>query len=129
MDEEQLKEKKKQRLMKAGYDARLRARAEKLKEREERAAEIKREEEERNRDPVKWASNLRQAHQVNDSTILTLIKRYAKDLSNKLRERKKRKAALNDRESAASQARMKNITSLASDERVGRKKRKVANGD
>lgn len=45
-----------------------------------------------------------------------------------MRDRKKRKAALNDRKSAASQARMKNITSLASDERVGRKKRKVTAG-
>lgn len=50
------------------------------------------------------------------------------ELSLKLRERKKRKAALNDRKSAASQARMKSITNLASDEKVGRKKRKVANG-
>jgi actin-related protein 5 len=64
LDEEQIKEKRRQRLMKAGYDARVRARAEKLKEQEERAAEIKRDEEERNRDPVKWAANLRQAHQV-----------------------------------------------------------------
>jgi actin-related protein 5 len=50
--------------MKAGYDARLRARAEKLKEQEERDAELRREEEDRGRDPVKWAARLRQAHQV-----------------------------------------------------------------
>jgi actin-related protein 5 len=64
LDEDQIREKKKQRLLKAGYEARLRARAEKVKEREERAAELKREEEERNRDPVKWVDNLRQSHQV-----------------------------------------------------------------
>jgi len=114
LDEEQIKEKKRQRLMKAGYDARVRARAEKLKGQEERAAELKREEEERNRDPVKWVDGLRQSHQ---------------ELSLKLRERKKRKAALNDRKSAASQARMKSITHLASDEKQGRKRKKIANED
>lgn len=50
--------------MKAGYDARIRARAEKLKGQEERAAELRREEEERNRDPAKWVNGLRQSHQV-----------------------------------------------------------------
>lgn len=47
---------------------------------------------------------------------------------NKIKERNRRKAALTDRKSAASQARMKNIAHLAADERVPKKRRK-ANGD
>jgi len=47
----------------------------------------------------------------------------------KIKERSRRKAALTDRKSAAAQARMKNITSLATDERVPKtKKRKVGGG-
>ena len=48
-------EKKKQKLMKAGYDARERARREKEREREEKEAEERREEEERNQDLSSWA--------------------------------------------------------------------------
>ena len=64
LDEEQLKEKKKQKLMKAGWDARERARKEKEREREEREAEEKREEEERTQDLHGWASKLRKEHEV-----------------------------------------------------------------
>jgi actin-related protein 5 len=45
---------------------------------------------------------------------------------NRIRERTRRKAALSDRKSAAAQARMKSIANLASEEKVGRKKRKAA---
>jgi len=44
----------------------------------------------------------------------------------KMKERRRRKAALSDRKSAAAQARMKNIASLAADERVSKKKGKQA---
>lgn len=64
LDEEQLKEKKKQRLMKAGYDARERAKREKEREREEREAEERREEEDRDRDLAGWASKLRKEQEV-----------------------------------------------------------------
>jgi len=48
---------------------------------------------------------------------------------NKIKERNRRKVALTDRKSAAAQARMKNITSLATDERVPKtKKRKTGGG-
>jgi hypothetical protein len=47
---------------------------------------------------------------------------------NKIKERGRRKAALSDRKSAAAQARMKNIASLAADERVSKKKRKAGAG-
>lgn len=46
----------------------------------------------------------------------------------KIKERERRKAALSDRKSAAAQARMKNIASLAADDRVPKKKRKAGAG-
>lgn len=47
----------------------------------------------------------------------------------KIKERSRRKAALTDRKSAASQARMKNIANLAADDsRVPKKKRKLNGG-
>ncbi|PSS06632.1 hypothetical protein PHLCEN_2v3588 [Hermanssonia centrifuga] len=114
LDEEGLKEKKKQKLMKAGYEARERARKEKEREREEREAEERREVEERERDLEGWASKLKQEHE---------------SIMSKIKERGRRRAALNDRKSAASQARMKSIANLAADERVPKKRRKVGGDD
>lgn len=64
LDEEGLKEKRKQKLLKAGYEARERARKEKEREREAKEAEERREEEERERDLEGWANKLRQEHEV-----------------------------------------------------------------
>ncbi|OJT07940.1 Actin-like protein arp5 [Trametes pubescens] len=114
LDEDGLKEKKKQKLLKAGHDARERAKREKEREREEREAEEKREVEERDRDLSGWASRMRKEQE----TIMTRIK-----------ERNRRKAALNDRKSAASQARMKSIANLAADDRVPKKRRKAGGED
>ncbi|GJE94232.1 actin-like protein Arp5 [Phanerochaete sordida] len=114
LDEEGLKEKKKQRLMKAGYEARERARKEKEREREEREAEGRREEEEREQDLEGWATRLRKEHET---------------IMNKIKERGRRRAALSDRKSAAAQARMKNIANLAADERVPKRKRKTGSDD
>ena len=47
---------------------------------------------------------------------------------NKIKDRSRRRAALTDRKSAASQARMKNIAHLAADERVPKKRRKANGG-
>jgi len=47
----------------------------------------------------------------------------------KIKERERRKAALSDRKSAVAQARMKNIASLAADDRVPKKKRKAGAGE
>ncbi|KIP05326.1 hypothetical protein PHLGIDRAFT_74446 [Phlebiopsis gigantea 11061_1 CR5-6] len=113
LDEDGIKEKKKQRLLKAGYDARERTRKEKEREREEREAGERREEEERERDLESWAGKLRKEHEG----IMTKIK-----------ERGRRRAALSDRKSAAAQARMKNIANLAADERVPKRKRKTGGG-
>ncbi|KAI5983595.1 hypothetical protein EDD15DRAFT_2178839 [Pisolithus albus] len=114
LDEEGLKEKKKQRLLKAGFEARARARREKEKEREERKAEERRDEEERENDFEGWAGRLRKEQEA---------------IMSRIKERERRKAALSDRKSAVAQARMKNIASLAADDRVSKKKRKAGAED
>ncbi|KAI3615652.1 chromatin remodeling complex subunit [Moniliophthora roreri] len=114
LDEEGLKEKKKQKLLKAGFEARARARKEKEREREEKEREEKKEEEERDADLGAWSRRMRQEQE----TLMARIK-----------DRAKRRAALSDRKSAAAQARMKNIANLASDERVPKKKRKGGGED
>jgi actin-related protein 5 len=64
LNDDQLKEKRKQRLLKAGFDARLRARKEKEREKEERDAEAEREREERERDLEAWSTRLRRRYEV-----------------------------------------------------------------
>ncbi|KAG2023710.1 chromatin remodeling complex subunit [Coprinopsis cinerea AmutBmut pab1-1] len=114
LDEDQLKEKRKQKLMKAGWEARMRARKEKEREREEKAREEQREEEERQADLDGWARNLRQQQEA---------------LMTKIKDRNRRKAALSDRKSAAAQARMKNIANLAADDTGAPRKKRRANGE
>ena len=80
---------------------------------EERAASERKEEEERIADPSAWVARVRTEH----ASVMERIK-----------ERNRRKAALGDRKSAASHARMKGIASLAADERVGKKRRKGGGG-
>lgn len=74
MDEEGIKEKKKQRLMKAGYEARIRAKREKERDREEKEAEDKKEEGERERDLGEWASKMREEQEVGELLISALGK-------------------------------------------------------
>ncbi|KAF4605659.1 Nuclear actin-protein involved in chromatin remodeling [Pleurotus pulmonarius] len=114
LDEEQIKEKKKQKLLKAGFEARARARKEKEREREEKEREGRMDEEERLNDPSAWARQKRHEHE----TLMTRIK-----------DRARRRAALSDRKSAAAQARMKSIANLAADDRVPKKKRKAGGED
>jgi actin-related protein 5 len=64
LDEEGLREKKKQKLLKAGFEARLRTKAQKEREREERDAEERREAEEREGDPAGWAGRMRKEQEV-----------------------------------------------------------------
>lgn len=132
LDEDQLKEKKKQKLMKAGFDARERTRREKEREREEREAEEKREEEERDRDLGSWAGRVRKEHEVSLHRPLVVCTHCwnldGQTIMNRIKERSRRKVALNDRKSAAAQARMKSIANLAADERVPKKRRKVGGG-
>jgi len=73
LDEDGLKEKKKQKLLKAGFEARARARREKEKEREEREAEERREGEERENDFEGWAGRLRRDQEVRLSACLSRL--------------------------------------------------------
>lgn len=50
--------------MKAGFEARVRARKEKEREKEEREAEERRDTEDRERDLGAWADKLRKEHEV-----------------------------------------------------------------
>ena len=100
--------------MKAGYEARIRAKREKERDKEEREAEEKKEEEERENDLGEWAGKMRKEQEV---------------LMNRIKDRARRKAALSDRKSALAQARMKNIATLAADDRVPKKKRKAGGGE
>ncbi|KAG0151386.1 hypothetical protein CROQUDRAFT_71845 [Cronartium quercuum f. sp. fusiforme G11] len=119
LDEEGLKEKRRQKLMKAGHDARQRAKAEREAEKLRLEEEQRREEEARQADPEQWLSKVRSHHE---------------NLVQKIKERKKRKLQLSDRKSHAAQQRMKTIATLASDQvpektATGNKKRKKANDD
>ncbi|KAF7308732.1 hypothetical protein MKEN_01072300 [Mycena kentingensis (nom. inval.)] len=114
LDEEGLKEKKKQKLLKGSYEARVRAKKEKEREREEREREDKKEEDERRDDLEGWVRKMRGEQE---------------NLMTKIKDRERRRAALGDRKSAQAQARMKNIASLAADERIPKKKRKGGGDD
>lgn len=59
-----MKEKKKQKLLKAGYEARMRARKEKEREREERERELKAEQDERENDFEGWKERMRSQQEV-----------------------------------------------------------------
>lgn len=54
---------------------------------------------------------------------------FEQGLMNRIKDRARRKAALSDRKSALAQARMKNIATLAADDRVPKKKRKAGGGE
>ncbi|KAJ7795734.1 hypothetical protein B0H14DRAFT_2918354 [Mycena olivaceomarginata] len=86
----------------------LRARREKEREREERDKEELKEEEERQGDLGGWVRKMRSEQE---------------SLMTRIRE------PLSDRKSAAAQARMKNIASLAADDRMPKKKRKGGGED
>lgn len=64
LNEEDLKEKRRQRLMKAGYDARIRAKAERDAEKLRVAEEKEKDEEARRTDPAGWLEAVRRQHEV-----------------------------------------------------------------
>lgn len=110
LDEEQIKDKRRQKLLKANYDARMRAKEEKKREEEEKAQFEKEQQEWRERDLEGWCSAKR-------LELAQLIAGYKKRI--KLME------AMKDRKSMAAQQRMKNIADLANDSSAaGRKRRK-----
>lgn len=124
LTEEEIKEKRRQRLMKAGWEARVRAREEKKKEKD-RQEEIKRQEEEfRETDPAGWSAKMRSEQEVCADQKEIKVWADSQDVINRIQERKKRKAQLGDRKSAAAQSRMKTIATLAAEDAVPLKKRK-----
>ncbi|VVT54363.1 uncharacterized protein SAPINGB_P004038 [Magnusiomyces paraingens] len=111
LDAEQIKEKRKQRLLKANYDARMRAKEEKQRELERQAEEELKNAEWRERDLDGWIAH----HREERGKLVDSIK-----------EKQRLKAQLQDRKSLASQNRMKNIAALMSDS--GRSKRRRGGG-
>lgn len=108
LDPDQIKEKRKQRLMKANYDARMRAKEEKLKEKARLEEEERKEAEWRERDLEGWIATRKQEREQ----LLQTIK-----------EKQRLKADLQDRKSLASQMRMKNIAALMNDNKRGKRRR------
>ena len=119
LDEEGLKEKRRQKLMKAGHDARERAKAEREAEKSRQAEIERRDKEDRLSNPEAWLGKVRAQYE---------------HLLIRIKERKKRRVQLSDRKSLAAQQRMKTISNLASDQPPGKtvngnKKRKKTNDD
>lgn len=109
LDDIDKKEKRKQKLLKASYDARQRAKRakEEAKKRDIELARI--EEQKRLDDPVHWVAEIKQKRQL---------------VIDRLRQRKRLASELADRRSRASQLRMKSIANLASDAPVTKRRRK-----
>ncbi|CAH7670224.1 hypothetical protein BY996DRAFT_6735863 [Phakopsora pachyrhizi] len=121
LDEEGLKEKRRQKLIKAGHEARERAKAEREAEKARIIEKDRQDEEDRLNNPEEWLNKVRIKH---ENLIL------------KIKERKKRKSQLSDRKSHVAQQRMKTIANLASDQPVvsgknpnSNKKRRKVNDD
>lgn len=108
LDAEQIKEKKKQRLFKANYDARMRAKEEKQKEVERQQEEERKEMEWRERDLDGWIAARREQRNK---------------LVEGVKERQKLKLELQDRKSQASQMRMKTLAVLMGETSRGKRRR------
>ncbi|KAL6944441.1 hypothetical protein ACO0RG_001178 [Hanseniaspora osmophila] len=107
LNEDQIKEKRKQRLMKANFEARKRMKEEKLKRLQEK--------EEAERRDMEWRkSNLKEWVHDKRSKLAVLLKSR--------KDKLKMKEDMKDRKSAASQMRMKNLASLADDVAIGNKR-------
>lgn len=109
LDEEGIKQKRQQRLLKSNHDARARAKAEKEAEKA-RQAELQRLDDLRRENDLQgWVEERRAARQA---------------MLQKMRDRDRLKADLGNRKSQASQMRMKTIANLASDNPFNRKRRR-----
>ncbi|ANB13777.1 Arp5p [Sugiyamaella lignohabitans] len=111
LDEEQIKEKRRQRLLKASYDARMRAKEEKLLEEQRLAEEARKDDEWREADLEGW---IKEKRDKLDGLLANV------------REKERLREELSNRKSHASQMRMKSIAVLASDSRGGNKRRRAA---
>ncbi|KAL2038685.1 hypothetical protein N7G274_008443 [Stereocaulon virgatum] len=113
LDEAGLKQKRHQRLLKSGVEARARAKVEKEQERARIAEEQRLDDERRVNDLEGWLESRR-------ASRATLLQ--------KIRDRERQKADLGNRKSLASQMRMKTLANLASDQ-PGRKRRRGGDDD
>ncbi|GEQ69356.1 hypothetical protein JCM33374_g3027 [Metschnikowia sp. JCM 33374] len=104
LNDEEIKEKRRQKLLKSNYEARMRIREEKKKEEEEKQLYLKEQEEWRNRDLEGWCNSKRLELAQNISEFKLRLKAID---------------AMKDRKSMAAQQRMKNIADLASDQASG----------
>ncbi|KAI7871446.1 hypothetical protein BDF14DRAFT_1760896 [Spinellus fusiger] len=109
LSEADKKEKRKQRLLKASYDARLRAKKAKEEAKSLEEEQARQEEEERIRNPDKW---------------LMSVKEKRDRIVEKIKKRKRLALELADRRSRASQMRMRSIANLASDSPAPKRRRK-----
>ncbi|KAH7875434.1 uncharacterized protein C8R40DRAFT_1045074, partial [Lentinula edodes] len=109
LDPSSLAEKKKQKLLKAGYEARLRAR----KERELKAIKDCKETAEREKQRELEERLDFEAREADLEGWARKLKGEQEALMTRIKNRAKRRAAMSDRKSAAKQERMKNIANLA----------------
>ncbi|KAG0784336.1 hypothetical protein G6F57_012168 [Rhizopus arrhizus] len=114
LDEAGKKEKRKQKLMKANYDARQRAKKAKQEAKLREQEEARLEEERRKEDPEGWVLSIKEKRQ---------------EVIDRLKKRKRLASELADRRSRASQLRMKSIANLASDNPTPKRRRKGAEED
>lgn len=108
LDEDGLKQKRQQRLMKANADARARAKAEKEIEKARKAEEERLDAERRENDFETWIEERRVARQA---------------ILQKMKDRERLRAELGNRKSLAAQLRMKSIANLASDNPTKKRRR------
>ncbi|KAI8340191.1 hypothetical protein BC941DRAFT_349149 [Chlamydoabsidia padenii] len=109
LSEADKKEKRKQRLLKASYDARIRAKAAKEEAKAKEMENARLEEEKRQQNPDQWIQE-------------TQAKRQ--DVIDRIKKRKRLAADLTDRRSRASQLRMRSIANLASETNGSKRRRK-----
>ncbi|KAF9964477.1 Nuclear actin-protein involved in chromatin remodeling [Mortierella alpina] len=114
LSEADRKEKRKQRLLKASHDARMRAKAAKAEEAAFQEELARQDAERREREPQKW---------------LDEIHAKRKELVDKIKAKKQLREQLSDRRSHASQLRMKSIAALASDAPPPKRRRKGQDED
>ena len=118
LDENGLKQKRHQRLLKAGFDSRQRAKAEKEAEASRKAMEAEKDAKRREDDLEGWIEDRRANYAA---------------LRQRMKDRERLKADLSNRKSMASQMRMKSIANLASDNPAdsgtGGKKRRRGGGE
>ncbi|KAL0078787.1 hypothetical protein J3Q64DRAFT_1638036 [Phycomyces blakesleeanus] len=109
LSEADKKEKRKQRLLKASYDARKRAKKAKEEAKAQEEEQARLEEEERRRNPGNWIKG---------------VKDKREKVIDRIKKRKRLAMELADRRSRASQMRMRSIANLASDSPSPKRRRK-----